>query len=635
MLYSLHFLGINIRNPPGLPPPGGNFNPMMAPQMFGPPNPPRVPLFNNGQAPGGPGPVGFYLVPGGAINIGPAPAPGGPINNGPHGGQINNGPPGLPGPPGFPVNNAPGGAMYNGPAPAGPAPIMNNIPGGGLMTVKTVKMIRPLMNIPPALLQFENFRMIDPNLSFSINSKRYTIISSVCFDQNPGGNCFCVTKREDEKWSCCSSVRHHFFRIQELNTWKYRLLRILSSKSNEESNMFRNGIKIMENLQGNPSVLTMIDWEMHEELETTVFFIVMEDVPLIFDGFMILNEDAGLKNFKLLWKKMLEAVKNVHSEGVILSFLHPCSFAIANGKFKIGIFDCATMIDSKIEEQNVVLKFIGSEVLEETRISFKTDVAMLAYTMRLFISVAVEKNEEIVGNSELKDHMKSQSEQINDILSPNCLLKNHSERPTIDQLLKNKNLEEFPKGSDHELDEECLEKDVKKAFDQGLEDTDMVLVSDTGHEIPCHKFILSSRSSVFKAMFGMKDSLEATSGRIDIPENTESLQALLKYLYTDSIPKLTDNGSIFQDLLDLAEKYDLGKLKQMCSELLVKIVDESNCIQLYILGYLHNRDDIKMAAFSILKKSLQSKSFKESNELMELMQKHPKIAVEIMSKLPN
>ena len=344
MLYSLHFLGINIRNPPGLPPPGGNFNPMMAPQMFGPPNPPRVPLFNNGQAPGGPGPVGFYLVPGGAINIGPAPAPGGPINNGPHGGQINNGPPGLPGPPGFPVNNAPGGPMYNGPAPAGPAPIMNNIPGGGLMTVKTVKMIRPLMNIPPALLQFENFRMIDPNLSFSINSKRYTIISSVCFDQNPGGNCFCVTKREDEKWSCCSSVRRHFFRIQELNTWKYRLLRILSSKSNEESNMFRNGIKIMENLQGNPSVLTMIDWEMHEELETTVFFIVMEDVPLIFDNFMLLNNQAYYhRNIKLLWKKMLEAVKSVHSQGVVLSFLHPCSFAIVNGKFKIGIFDCATI----------------------------------------------------------------------------------------------------------------------------------------------------------------------------------------------------------------------------------------------------------------------------------------------------
>ena len=76
--------------------------------------------------------------------------------------------------------------------------------------------------------------------------------------------------------------------------------------------------------------------------------------------------------------------------------------------------------------------------------------------MMLFISVAVEKNEEIVGNSELefelKDHMESQSEQINDILSPNCLLKNHSERPIIYQLLKNKNLEEFPKGSDHELD---------------------------------------------------------------------------------------------------------------------------------------------------------------------------------------
>ena len=85
-------------------------------------------------------------------------------------------------------------------------------------------------------------------------------------------------------------------------------------------------------------------------------------------------------------------------------------------------------------------------------------------------------------------------------------------------------------------------------------------------------------------------------------------------------------------MLNLAEKYDLGKLKQMCCELLVRIVDESNCIQLYILGYLHNRDDIKMAALPILKTSLQSKTFKESEEMLELMQKHPKIAVEIMSK---
>ena len=44
---------------------------MMTPQMFGPPNPPRVPLINNGQAPGGPGPLRIYLVPRGPINIGP------------------------------------------------------------------------------------------------------------------------------------------------------------------------------------------------------------------------------------------------------------------------------------------------------------------------------------------------------------------------------------------------------------------------------------------------------------------------------------------------------------------------------------------------------------------------------------
>ena len=589
--------GIRPGGPINNPGPVGGLGPNGLMGMNGPMGP-NGPMGMNG--PIGPnGPMGMNFP------MGPRP-PMGPINNGPG--------------PGGPINFGPGGPINNG-------PFMVNYDG----SENQMKMITPRMNNPPAIQKFEDFNASygAGKFSISVNGKSYMLISSVCFDQNPGGgNCGNLTKVETE---CPPHAdRRHFFRIQELNTWQYRLVRILRSNSNEETDMFLNGIKIMENLQGNPNVFTLIDWEMKKIKGGTIFHIVMEDVPLIFDNFMLLNNQAYYhKNIKLLWKKMLEAVKSVHSQGVVLSFLHPCSFAIVNGKFKIGIFDCATMINgSSVEEQNVVLKFIGSEVMEETSISFKTDVSMLAYTMILF-GVVSEAKDDLIGESVSEEY--DHQETLENIIKT-CFLKNHSERPTVDELLDHMYLEEFTKSPDLDVTEECLEKDVKTAFNQGLVETDMVLISDSGEEIPCHKFILCSRSSVFKAMFDMKDSLEATTCRISIHENTESLQALVKYFYTDCIPKLIDDASIFQDLLNLAEKYDLGKLKQMCCELLVRIVDESNCIQLYILGYLHNRDDIKMAALPILKTSLQSKTFKESEEMLELMQKHPKIAVEIMSK---
>ena len=67
-------------------------------------------------------------------------------------------------------------------------------------------------------------------------------------------------------------------------------------------------------------------------------------------------------------------------------------------------------------------------------------------------------------------------------------------------------------------------------------DTDFVIVSQTGKEIPCHKFVLAMKSPVFDAMFDMKDSKEVVESRIEIPNiSDEALQAMV----TSWIPNWT------------------------------------------------------------------------------------------------
>lgn len=59
---------------------------------------------------------------------------------------------------------------------------------------------------------------------------------------------------------------------------------------------------------------------------------------------------------------------------------------------------------------------------------------------------------------------------------------------------------------------QCLQEEIIKSYNSGkLEHTDAILVSASGQEIPCHKFILSLRSEDFKKMFAMQESPPGTN----------------------------------------------------------------------------------------------------------------------------
>ena len=81
-----------------------------------------------------------------------------------------------------------------------------------------------------------------------------------------------------------------------------------------------------------------------------------------------------------------------------------------------------------------------------------------------------------------------------------------------------------------------LKDEMTKAFNENLDHTDVTLISKSGEEIPCHKFILVARIPVFKSMFDVKEYSEDLKGQIEILDaSTEAIKSLRKYLYTDSI----------------------------------------------------------------------------------------------------
>ena len=189
-------------------------------------------------------------------------------------------------------------------------------------------------------------------------------------------------------------------------------------------------------------------------------------------------------------------------------------------------------------------------------------------------------------------------------------------------------------------------------------DPDFVIVSLTGKEIPCHKFVLASKSPVFDAMFEMKESQEVLNSRIEIlGVSDESLEAMVKFIYSGKIddkpkkkkekPKkkkckkensekeddpVDDVGDFCQDLLVLANKYNLKLLATAILPKVIQNIDVENCIEAYVFGILHEYEEMAIKAFNIIVFVWNFLQIKES-KLKKLSKDFPKIYETLTNKI--
>ncbi|GIY23630.1 speckle-type POZ protein-like [Caerostris extrusa] len=169
-----------------------------------------------------------------------------------------------------------------------------------------------------------------------------------------------------------------------------------------------------------------------------------------------------------------------------------------------------------------------------------------------------------------------------------------------------------------------LKKNLGSSFEEGFMG-DVKLKAKTC-SFPAHKFILSARSSVFKAMFS-SDMRESMCDIVDIQDlEDDTVKQMLRFMYTADVDDL--GWSSASDLYAAADKYEVLTLKEKCSSYLKANLRPSNACEALILADLHQ--DAGLQCFVqdfILKHSLEVMN---SDEWKYMMETNPKLAAETM-----
>jgi hypothetical protein len=122
--------------------------------------------------------------------------------------------------------------------------------------------------------------------------------------------------------------------------------------------------------------------------------------------------------------------------------------------------------------------------------------------------------------------------------------------------------------------------------------SDITLIID-GKRLPSHKFVLSAKSEVFKAMlFG--DLMESNATEVEIKDTTsEAFETLLKYCYFESFA-LDDNNDYEMafDVFKIAHRFQFKRLMILIEEELIKLISIENLVFFYEFSKFYELNDL-------------------------------------------
>ena len=117
-----------------------------------------------------------------------------------------------------------------------------------------------------------------------------------------------------------------------------------------------------------------------------------------------------------------------------------------------------------------------------------------------------------------------------------------------------------------------------RSFYLSDKESDITLVVD-GHPIRAHKFVLSAKSIVFKAMF-FGDFSEANAKEVVIHDTTlEAFQLLLKYCYFEDLSATdwpSNDHSLVIDVYKVSHLYQIKSLCLLCVKRLITLISDRN-----------------------------------------------------------
>ncbi|GFS53213.1 protein maternal effect lethal 26 [Nephila pilipes] len=168
--------------------------------------------------------------------------------------------------------------------------------------------------------------------------------------------------------------------------------------------------------------------------------------------------------------------------------------------------------------------------------------------------------------------------------------------------------------------------DIRFAYENEIL-TDVQLVSE-GQTIKAHKFILQSRSVVFKRMF--EHNTTEQNGTIEITDvDYLVLKSLVWYMYTGVVQKLPYEEVC--DLYEAADKYDVFFLARECSEILQSFIGYDTVCRILVLASLHNDAALKEEAVGFIANNFAKVKVTEEWEMT--IRAHQGIASDVLERV--
>jgi len=143
----------------------------------------------------------------------------------------------------------------------------------------------------------------------------------------------------------------------------------------------------------------------------------------------------------------------------------------------------------------------------------------------------------------------------------------------------------------------------------------------------CHQLILSARSPVFLAMF-QADMKENRSKKVHIKDVKKAVfSELLHFIYTGKVSSDDSLKEQAREILASANMYQLDLLKKLCEAHLVSTLNASNCLDLLVLGDLHQATRLKKAALNSV--SMNLASLIEKDVYKDFLKQYPELVFEV------
>lgn len=131
---------------------------------------------------------------------------------------------------------------------------------------------------------------------------------------------------------------------------------------------------------------------------------------------------------------------------------------------------------------------------------------------------------------------------------------------------------------------------------------DVTLRSEDGKDFPCHKCVLCARLEYFRSMLGSCWIEASCCSALEMPINSEILQVILDYIYTDESPTIRESPHVefLCNVLVVADQLLISRLKEMCEVAITEKLTLKNAAELLEFASMYYADQLKLSCLQFI-----------------------------------